>query len=66
MISNKTYDVIKLIATIIVPIVTFISAILMIWNIPYTEQITQTLTALTVLMNGLVAVLKKNYDKKNK
>lgn len=64
MISNKAYDVIKFIATVIAPVVTFISALLMIWNIPYTEQITQTMTALTVLINGLVTVLKKNYDKK--
>lgn len=63
MINNKAYDIIKLIATIIAPIVTFISALLMIWNIPYSEQITQTMTAFTVLINGLVAVLKSRYDR---
>ena len=66
MINDKVYDIIKLIATIIAPIATFISALLMIWDIPYSEQITQTMTAFTVLINGLVAVLKNKYDKYQK
>lgn len=66
MINDKAYDVIKLIATIIAPIATFISALLMIWDIPYSEQITQTMTAITVLINALVAIFKTKYDRAQK
>jgi len=63
MINDKVYDILKLIATLIAPAVTFISALLIIWNVPYTEQITASLAALTTLINALVAIFKAKYDK---
>lgn len=66
MINDKVYDVLKLIATLIAPAVTFISALLIIWNVPYTEQITATMAAITTLINALVAIFKSKYDKAQK
>ena len=62
--SNKTYDILRLIAELIAPIATFIGAVLVIWNVPYAEQITATLAALDVLMGAIVTVAKNIYDKK--
>ena len=62
--SNKTYDTLKLIALIAVPVATFISAVLKIWNVPYTTAITATLAAVDTLLGALVAALKAQYSKR--
>ena len=62
--SNKTYDVIKAIALFAVPVLAFITALCSIWNVPYCEQITATLTAIDTLLGGIVIVAKKLYDGK--
>lgn len=62
--SNKTYDVIKMISLIGAPAITLIAAIISIWNIPYGAQITATLAAIDTFMGALVVILKSNYDKK--
>lgn len=64
-VSNKVYDVLNIIAKIVAPAVTFVSAVLSIWNVPYTAEITATLGAFDVFIGALVVVLKANYDKRN-
>ena len=64
--SNKTYDVIKAIALFAVPVLAFIASLCSIWNVPYCEQITATLTAIDTLLGGIVIVAKKLYDGKDK
>ena len=64
MLSNKTYDRIKIIALIFVPFCAFLSTILSIWNVPYTEQITATLVAIDTLLGALVQVASNFYNKK--
>ena len=64
--SNKIYDILSIISRIFVPISAFIASLLVIWNVPYAEQITATLTAIDTLLGGLVIALKVNYDKKLK
>ena len=66
MISNKTYDTLSLISRLFVPISAFIASLLCIWNIPYAEPITATLTAIDTLLGGIVVVLKNNYEKEKK
>lgn len=61
--SNKTYDIIKNIALFAVPIIAFISSLCVIWNVPYCEAITASLTALDTLLGAIVVVAKKIYDK---
>lgn len=60
--SNKTYDTIKTIALFAVPVLAFIASLCSIWNVPYCEQITATLTALDTLLGAIVIVAKKLYD----
>ncbi len=62
--TNKTYDTIKAIALLAVPVLAFIAALCSIWNVPYCEQITASLTAIDALLGGLVVAAKKIYDGK--
>ena len=66
MINDKVYDILNVIAKIVAPLATFISAILVIWNVPYTEQITASLGAFDVFVGALVVILNANYKKKQK
>lgn len=66
MINDKVYDFLNIIAKIIAPAATFISALLAIWSVPHAEQITASLGALDVFLGALVVVLKANYDRKTK
>ena len=60
--SNKTYDIIKAVALFAVPVLAFAASLCSIWNVPYCEQITATLTAIDTLLGGVVIVAKKLYD----
>lgn len=62
-VSDKVYDTLCLIAKLIAPVATLISAIMSIWGIPYAEQITATLAAIDVFMGALIVILKAQYDK---
>lgn len=62
--SNKAYDIIKTIALVATPTITFIAAVVSIWNIPHGAEITATLAALDTFLGALVVVLKVNYDRK--
>ena len=64
--SNKAYDIIKTIAWIATPTITFIAAVISIWNIPHGAEITATLAALDTFLGALVVVLKIKYDRKEK
>lgn len=61
--SNRTYDIIKMVSLIAVPLVAFISALCTIWNVPHGEQITATLTAIDTLLGAIVVILSKEYNK---
>lgn len=62
--KNKTYDTLKTIALIIVPVFAFISSMVDIWGIPYGSAITASLTAFDTLIGSLVLIAKKIYDGK--
>lgn len=62
--SDKTYDTIKSIALIVAPVITFVGALVSIWNVPYTAEITATLAAVDTLAGAIVLVAKKIYDDK--
>ena len=65
--DNRTYDILKAIGLVAVPIITFLVAIVNIWNIPYGDQIVATLAAVDVLIGAIVTVAKNIYDReKNK
>lgn len=60
--NGKTYDNLKLISLLILPFMTFIAAVIDIWNIPYGSQIVATLAAFDVLFGAWVTAAKKAYD----
>ena len=64
-ISNKTYDLIKLISLIAAPLIVFLSAIVSIWDVPYCAQITATLAALDTLIGAITVALQKSYNKQH-
>ena len=61
--SNKTYDIIRLIGEIAVPVIAFLASLCAIWNVPYCEQITATLTALDTLLGAVIMILRSKYNK---
>lgn len=61
--SNKTYDTLKLISLVVLPIGTFIGSICEIWGIYGAEQIRQTFVALNVLCGSLVAISAELYKR---
>lgn len=61
--NSKTYDTLKTIALIMPLFVTLIAGIGEIWNIPYTDKITLTLTALNAFIGGLVKIANAKYNK---
>ena len=64
--SNSTYDKLKIIALLVLPIGTFISTICGIWGIPYADQIQQTFIALDVLVGAIVTIANEQYKRTQK
>lgn len=61
--DNKTYDILKAVALFIAPTLTFIAAVLPIWHVPFTQEITATLAAVDILIGSIVVAAKKVHDK---
>lgn len=60
--GNKTYDVLKYIAQIVLPaIATFYFAIAKIWGLPYAAEIVGTIAAIDTLLGTLLGIASKNY-----
>lgn len=63
MLNNKTYDILKIVALLVLPIGTFISTFFNIWGINYAEQVQQTFVALDVLVGAFVTISNQIYKK---
>lgn len=63
MMSNKTYDTLKTVALILVPVLAFIAALVNIWEVSYADKIVASLTALDTLIGTIVAAASKAYKK---
>lgn len=62
--SDKTYDVLKWIALILLPALgTLYFAIANIWGLPYAEQIVGSITALDAFLGALLGVSTSSYKK---
>lgn len=62
--TNKTYDILKWIALILLPaLATFYAAIAAVWGLPYTEQVVGTITAVDTLLGTLLKISSDNYKK---
>lgn len=63
-LSNKTYDILKWIAQIVLPaIATLYFALASIWGLPYGEQIVGTITAIDAFLGALLGISTSNYKK---
>lgn len=62
-VSNKTYDVLKFVAQILLPAIgTLYFAIASIWGMPYTEQIVGTITAVDAFLGTILGISSKVYS----
>ena len=63
-LKNGTYDVLKWVATIVMPSLSVLYGTLgKIWGLPFTEQIPLTITAIQVFMTALLGISSTNYYK---
>lgn len=62
--SNKTYDVLKWIAQILLPgLATLYAALAGIWGFPYAEAIVGTITAVDTFLGVLLGISSAKYNK---
>lgn len=63
-LDNKTYDVLKFTAQIILPAAgTLYFALASIWGLPYGEQIVGTITAVDAFLGTLLGISTAQYNK---
>lgn len=65
MLTNETYDNLRIWAQLILPIGTFLAAIMTIWAVPHADQVMATFSALDVLAGAIVTVAKAKWDKEH-
>lgn len=65
--TNKTYDVLKYIAQIVLPALGALYAALSpLWNLPYAEAIVGTIAAIDAFLGALLQISSSQYYKKEK
>lgn len=63
--TNKTYDILKWIALVVLPaLATLYFALSGIWGFPYGEQIVGTITAVDTFLGAILGISSINYSKK--
>ena len=62
--NNKTYDVLKYIAQIVLPALgTLYAALAPLWNLPYAEAIVGTIVAIDAFLGALLQISSTQYYK---
>jgi len=62
--SNKTYDILKFIAQILLPAIgTLYFALARIWDLPLAEQIVGTITAIDAFLGAILGISTMKYNK---
>ena len=63
-LSNKTYDVLKWVALIVLPALATLYAVLSaIWGLPFGEQVPATITAVDTFLGALLGISTAKYNK---
>ncbi len=63
--SNKTYDILKFIAQIVLPaLATFYLGLSSYWVIPYPEAVSGTIMLVDTLLGTILGISNANYKKK--
>lgn len=64
LMSDKTYDILKYVAQIVLPAIAALYAALAgIWGFPYGEEIVGTISALDLFMGTLLKISQTKYNK---
>jgi len=64
--NNKTYDVLKWVAQILLPAVgTLYFALAQIWRLPYGEEIVGTITAIDAFLGAILGISTYQYNKRS-
>lgn len=67
MLNNKTYDVLKWIALVLIPAVgALYFGLSQIWGFPYGEEIVGTLTLIDTFLGALLGISTINYNNQGK
>lgn len=62
--SNKTYDVLKWVAQLVLPAVgTFYAALSGIWGFPFAEEVVGTILAVDTFLGALLGISSAGYKK---
>lgn len=62
--SNRTYDILKWIAQLLLPALgTLYFALASIWGLPYGEQIVGTITAIDAFLGAVLGISTAKYNK---
>lgn len=65
-LSDRAYDMLKWIGLLAVPIITFATAMVNIWNLPYGDELVASLAALDICIGAIVTISKAQYEKQKK
>ena len=66
-LSDKTYNVLKWIAQLLLPaMATLYFALAGIWNLPYGEEVVGTISAVDVFLGVVLGISTAQYNKTNK
>lgn len=64
MISNRTYDILKFVAQIVLPALgSLYFALSTIWGLPYGEQVVGTITAIDAFLGALLGISTAQWKK---
>lgn len=65
-LNDKLYDWLKWIAILLLPsLATLVAVIFKIWNLPYGNEIAQTITALATFLGAILGISSVQYKKNN-
>ncbi len=63
-LNDKLYDWLKWIAILLLPsLATLVAVIFKIWNLPYGNEIAQTITALATFLGAILGISSVQYKK---
>lgn len=65
-LSDRAYDTLKWIGLLAVPIITFATALVNIWNLPHGDEIVASLAALDICIGAIITISKVQYEKQKK
>lgn len=61
-LNNKVYDALKWIVISVLPaLAVFVKAVFPVWNLPYADEISTTITAVVALLGTMLGISTVNY-----